>query len=124
KQVGLKTAVGLFSFDGLNKSPITLPTAGNTQVATPGSPTPNVRDSINTIDLNTQIKLGFLGENLPVSIYGDYMYNLAAAHVGSDGMDDGWYVGAKLGEAKKQGQWEIGYWYEEIGANAFLDAIV
>ncbi len=39
-------------------------------------------------------------------------------------MDDGWYVGLQLGEAKKQGQWEIGYWYEELGANAFLDAIV
>lgn len=124
KQVGWKSAIALYSFDGLNKAPITLPTAGNTQFPARGSATPTLRDSINAINFNNQIKLGFLGEKLPVTLYGDYIWNAASAHIGSDGMNDGWYVGVKLGEAKKQGQWEIAYWYEELGANAFLDAIV
>ena len=124
KKLGWKSAVALYTFDGLNKTPITLPTAGNPLFAIPGTAAANVRESMNTIDFNNQIKLGFLGEKYPLTIYGDYIYNLAAVHRGSDGLDDGWYVGVKLGEAKKQGQWEIAYWYESLGANAFLDAIV
>ena len=124
KKLGLKTAVALYSFDGLNNSPITLPMAGNAQFAAPGSAVANLRDSINAINFNTQIKLGYLGENLPVTVYGDYVYNMASSNTGSDGMNDGWFVGLKLGEAKKQGQWELAYYYESLGANAFLDAIV
>jgi len=123
KKLGWKSAVALYTFDGLNKAPVTLPTAGNPLHAIAGTAANNVRNAMNTIDFNNQIKLG-LFEKLPITIYGDYMYNLAAVNQGSDGLDDGWYVGLKLGEAKKQGQWELAYWYEELGANAFLDAIV
>ena len=68
--------------------------------------------------------MGYVGKNLPVTVYGDYVYNIASSHTGSDGMNDGWLVGVKLGQAKKQGQWELGYYYESLGANAFLDAFV
>jgi putative porin len=124
KQLGLKSAIALYTFDGLDKTPVTLPSAGNPLHAIAGTAAANVREAMNTIDFNNQIRLGFLGENLPITLYGDYIYNLASVNKGSDGLDDGWYVGLKLGEAKKQGQWEIAYWYEELGANAFLDAIV
>jgi hypothetical protein len=32
-----------------------------------------------------------------------------------------WRVGLKIGEAKKQGQWEINGWYEEVGSDAVPD---
>lgn len=123
KTIGLKSAVGLYSYDGLNKVALTLPSAGNPMHAIGGTAAANVRDTMNIIDFNNQLKLGFW-EKLPITLYGDYMYNLATVNDGSDGLNDGWYVGIKFGEAKKKGQWEIGYWYESLGANAALDAWV
>ncbi|MBX7157463.1 MAG: putative porin [Verrucomicrobiae bacterium] len=35
--------------------------------------------------------------------------------------DLAWRVGLKIGEAKKQGQWEINGWYEEVGSDAVPD---
>ena len=39
-------------------------------------------------------------------------------------MNDGWLVGVKLGQAKNQGQWELGYYYESLRSNALLDDFV
>ena len=35
--------------------------------------------------------------------------------------DLAWRVGLKIGEAKKQGQWEVNTWYEEVGSDAVAD---
>ena len=35
--------------------------------------------------------------------------------------DLAWRVGLKVGEAKKQGQWEVNTWYEEVGSDAVPD---
>jgi len=122
KTLGWKPAVALYSFDGLNRAPITLPSAGNPLHGVSGTAGAAVREAMNTVVFNNQVSVGII-DGLPITIYGDYMQNLANSDQGNDGMNTGWYVGIKLGKAKKKGQWEIGYWYEELGANAFLDAV-
>ena len=56
--------------------------------------------------------------NLPVSVYGNYVVNIA-----SDVEEDtGWLVGTKLGKAKKPGSWEFSYNYRDIEADAVFGA--
>ena len=55
--------------------------------------------------------------DLPVSFYGDYVVNTA----NDVEADTGWLLGTKLGKAKP-GQWEFGYNYRDLEADAVVGA--
>lgn len=55
----------------------------------------------------------------PLTLYGDYVRNLAA-----DGdADTGWLAGVKFGKAKKPGTWELFYNYRRLEADAVVGAL-
>ncbi|MFC1806092.1 putative porin [Planctomycetota bacterium] len=56
---------------------------------------------------------------MPLSVYGDFVHNRAAAN----GKDMGWLVGATLGKAKAPGSWQLGYNYRELQADAVVGAL-
>ena len=55
---------------------------------------------------------------MPVSVYGNYVVNVAS---GVD-EDTGWLVGTKLGKASNPGSWEFKYDYRDIEADAVFGA--
>ncbi len=57
-----------------------------------------------------------LGET-PFTLYGNYVVNNDAA---TD--DKGWLIGTKLGKARNPGEWEFGYNYRRLEADAVLGA--
>ncbi len=50
---------------------------------------------------------------VPVNVYIDYVQNLAV-----DRFDSGWLFGISAGSLKKRGQWEFGYEYQDLDADA------
>ncbi|MEN8128391.1 MAG: putative porin [Planctomycetota bacterium] len=56
--------------------------------------------------------------DLPVSVYGNYVVNIASGV----SEDTGWLIGTKLGKAKKPGSWEFKYNYRDIEADAVFGA--
>ncbi len=64
---------------------------------------------------NASVAFGFTAFDLPVSLYGDYIENQDA-----DDYNTGYMAGVRLGSAKKKGQWQVLYQYEELEANATL----
>lgn len=60
-------------------------------------------------------ELGFGVAGLPASLFVDWVRNSDA-----DEFDTGFAAGLTLGEAKKQGQWEAGYIYQDLEADAVL----
>jgi hypothetical protein len=53
---------------------------------------------------------------MPVSVFGNYVKNTAAA----TNKDTGWLIGSKLNKAKDPGSWELSYDYRELEADAVL----
>jgi hypothetical protein len=56
---------------------------------------------------------GFKLGGKSIALFADYTQNQDA-----DDNDTGYLIGAKFGSAKKKGQWDIGYFYEKIEADA------
>lgn len=73
----------------------------------------------------------WLGTPAVLTVSGEYLKNLARAYENLRGavtnvapdQTDGWTVQVTFGEAKKKGQWQIGYQYKYLEADAVLDAI-
>ncbi len=87
---------------------------GNTGIADPGNP----GDFLYAFDykeIEGFAEVAFKAFGLPSQLFANYVKNDAAS-----GNDTGYAVGAKLGKAKKQGSWEIGYLYEDLEADAVL----
>ncbi|MBN2590632.1 MAG: putative porin [Sedimentisphaerales bacterium] len=64
---------------------------------------------------------GEYGTNLndmPVSLYGNWVNNLVASSSG----DTGWLVGVMLNKASKPGSWQLSYDFRELQADAVLGA--
>ena len=59
--------------------------------------------------------LGFSLFDLPALVFANYVQNQA-----TDENDTGYALGFKLGSAKNKGQWEFGYVYQELEADAVL----
>ena len=57
---------------------------------------------------------GFKINQLPVSIFGNYINNLSA----STSEDSGWLAGFTLNKAKKPGSWQFSYDYRDLEADA------
>jgi hypothetical protein len=56
--------------------------------------------------------------DLPVSVYGNYVVNVASGVT----KDTGWLIGTTLGKAKDPGSWEFSYNYRDIEADAVFGA--
>jgi hypothetical protein len=54
--------------------------------------------------------------DMPVSVFGNYVRNMAA----TTDKDTGWLIGCKLNKAKEPGSWELSYDYRELEADAVL----
>lgn len=65
--------------------------------------------------VNASVAFGFYAFDLPLSVYGDYIQNQDA-----DEFDTGYMTGVRLGSAKKKGQWQAVYQYQDLEANATL----
>jgi hypothetical protein len=57
----------------------------------------------------------FTVADLPLTIYGDYINNSDA-----DDYEQGYQVGVTLGNLKVKGEWQIGYYYQDLESNATL----
>jgi hypothetical protein len=64
--------------------------------------------------VNNELKIGVLPK-LPITLQGEYVNNLATHE-----FNEAYKVGLKLWDAKSKGQYEIGYWYEYLEADATL----
>ncbi len=62
----------------------------------------------------------FLGTPSVLTLGGEYLKNLADAYKADT---DGWSVQLVFGQARKKGQWQIGYQYKYLEADATWDAI-
>jgi len=62
---------------------------------------------------------GKFGDGLPWKIYGQYAMNVAD---GVENDDEGYLIGAKIGKAKKVGQWEIDANFSKLEKDAVLGA--
>ena len=53
--------------------------------------------------------------DLPLLLYADYINNTDA-----DEYEQGYLIGTQLGSLKEKGDWQVGYYYEELESNATL----
>ncbi|MBK6736949.1 MAG: putative porin [Haliea sp.] len=53
--------------------------------------------------------------NLPLLFFADYINNTDA-----DEYEQGYLIGTQLGSLKEKGDWQVGYYYEELESNATL----
>jgi hypothetical protein len=60
------------------------------------------------------VEYGFKMNEMPVSIYGNYVKNIAA----TSGSDRAYLIGCTLNKAKQPGSWQIGYNYRDIESDA------
>jgi len=60
----------------------------------------------------------FTVADLPLTIYGDYINNSNA-----DDNEQGYQVGVTLGNLKVKGEWQIGYYYQDLESNATLGTL-
>lgn len=67
---------------------------------------------------NGSLDVSFNLFDMPLSIYGDYVYNDDA-----DDLDTGYLAGIKLGKAKSKGSWQVQYQYQDLEADATLGLI-
>ncbi|MCM8769846.1 MAG: putative porin [Candidatus Omnitrophica bacterium] len=72
------------------------------------------------LDVNCSFTPFVFNETKPLTIYGNYLQNLAS------GVKDkiGWLAGFSLGKAKEKGEWEINYNYRRLEKDAAPDIIV
>jgi len=68
----------------------------------------------------------FLGTPSVLTLGGEYLKNLSPTFEHAPGGDytTAWALQAVLGQAKRKGQWSLGYEYKYLGANSTWDAIV
>jgi hypothetical protein len=64
---------------------------------------------------NLFAQVGMDVSNLPLLLFADYINNTDA-----DDYEQGYLVGTQLGSLKEKGDWQIGYYYEELESNATL----
>lgn len=64
-------------------------------------------------EINAFAEVGFELLGLPSQLFVDYVTNDAA-----DDNDTGYAAGVRLGDAKKKGNWEVGYLYQDLEADA------
>ena len=67
---------------------------------------------------NGSLDVSFNLFDMPLSIYGDYVYNDDA-----DDLDTGYLAGVKLGKAKSKGSWQLQYQYQDLEADATLGLV-
>ncbi len=121
KKIELKQAVGYYDYVNLRGQASatdtgSLPVLNNANAVRNG--TVVFEDEFNVLAINNELKLGYW-EKYPIRLQGEYINNLGQTFSGLDAyLNEGYKVGAILGEAKKKGQWQIGYWYERLEANA------
>jgi hypothetical protein len=122
KKLDLKQAVAFYDYTGLWASQT------NPGVATANSTVNNalapyfgssvLQNEFEVLSVNNELRLGYW-EKYPIRLQGEYIHNFGNNVNGGDGVGvDGFKVGGILGEAKKRGQWQVGYWYEFLQANA------
>ncbi len=68
--------------------------------------------------LTSSIALGVSAFDLPLSFYVDYVENQDA-----NDLETGYLAGWKLGNAKKEGEWQVQYQYQKLEANATLGVV-
>lgn len=90
---------------------------GNTRL---GSSTLLAAGDFDILQLYNEFK--FKAGNLPVKLFADFATNLDDHTADPDGRNIGYEYGLKLGEAKKKGGWEAGYYYAYIEPNAVVGA--
>jgi hypothetical protein len=73
----------------------------------------NYLNDFNLTELFAELNLK-AGER-PVTVFADYVVNGEA-----DGADTGFALGASLGEVAKQGDWRVGYIYQDLEADAVV----
>jgi hypothetical protein len=59
---------------------------------------------------------------IPIKPFVDVAHNATANVTDQDDETWAWALGAKIGEAKKKGQWEVSYAYKRIEANSVVGA--
>jgi len=67
---------------------------------------------------HASLGLSFNLFEMPLVVFGDYVQNDDA-----DEYDTGYTAGISLGKAKKKGEWQIAYQYEQLEANATLGLV-
>jgi hypothetical protein len=115
KILEIKQAVGYYDYVGLEDQTTGGVFAGaviRNSLALSGSGSTTWLKDYNLLAINNEVKVGYFAK-LPITLYGEYLNNLAATE-----FEEGWKVGFKLWNAKSKGQYEIGYWYEELEADA------
>lgn len=121
KELELKQAVAYYEYHHLQAQAQatdtgSLPVLNNANTVRNG--TVVFEDSFNIVAINNELKLTYW-EKYPIKLQGEYVHNLGQTFNGQDAyMAQGYKVGAVLGDAKKKGQWQFGYWYEHLEANA------
>ncbi|MFI4910380.1 MAG: putative porin [Sedimentisphaeraceae bacterium JB056] len=88
---------------------------GNTHVTNPDSTESYIYD-YNLVEAFAAYD--FKAGDAPVSVYGDYVKNIASGVQ----EDTGWLVGLKYGKAKAAGTWDAGYNYRDLEADAVVGA--
>jgi hypothetical protein len=78
-------------------------------------------DEFDVIEFYNEVTL-FPLFDVPIKPFVDVAHNVAANVTTQDDETWAWAFGAKIGEAKKKGEWEIGYAYKRIEANSVVGA--
>jgi len=119
KEWELKQAVAIYNYEGLQNQAAS---AANTftgasirnSLTTTAAGTVVFAKDYDIFAINNELKIGILPK-LPITLQGEYINNLAANE-----FQNGYKVGFKLWDAKTKGQYEVGYWYEYLEADANL----
>jgi len=82
-------------------------------------PTDNGGGLIDTDEIDYHLYNAFLEfgakiQEIPFSVYVDYVTNTAVDNDDADDETTGWGIGLKVGKAKKPGQWEAKYIYKHV----------
>jgi hypothetical protein len=75
------------------------------------------------VDFNAEynpLTIDLFGKTLPVKLYGNYLKNIAHGVR----YDKGWLVGFQLGKAAAPGDWDFGYSYRVLQADAMIAELV
>jgi len=89
---------------------------GNSYVVDPV--TGNLVFANNYHEVEAFAEYGFELAGRPLALFADYVVNTDA-----DENDTGYLFGAKYGSAKKQGTWDVGYFYEKLEADAVVGLV-
>ena len=87
---------------------------GNQAIDSPEDPSTNVYATDFQV-YNVFAQAGLTVADLPLIFFADYINNSDA-----DDYEQGYLVGTQLGSLKAKGNWQIGYYYEDLESNATL----